>query len=632
MSWGGLIANVAAKIKAATLNVTDTELKVLEATNEEAWGPHGTAMSEIARLAEDPEKYSEILGILHQRLQERDENWRLCYKALLVLEFLCKQGPMRIVSDLQRSIHMIERLRDMFEYKDANGRDQGINVRARAKELVMLLNDSNKLQQEREKAAKNSGKYKGVSNDDMRRGVTSFGGGGYSSGSGFGSSSYGSGSGGYGGSGSGGYGGSGGFGSGGNYSRDSTSQSQYDSTGPSYSGVGSSGNKHGSSSASKLDHTPTNGDGGDWEDPFEATRKRIEKLKQEGALPDPPKDLPITGPTGVFMDTPNAEPKKVPKKLKDVKINPQFANTFASLAQQTGPGSGSFQAGTPGSSTPTSAAPSASASNNTLDLLGDLAGPRTTPASAAQPGLVPPPPPPGRSVGAAAPLIPPPPAKSAAAPLAVAAPPPPPAASKPADPFDLLGFDDVQSTTAPAAAPSLPAVPAFTPAPAAPTAFPAMAPPPAAAPPPLPDLFASFPAAAPAPATDLFAGMPAAAAAPRPPPMSMPAAPAPASDPFAALAAAPVSAKPPQQAAPAPASDAFFDFSAAPSAPSSSMAAAPAPAAGFGFDDLVAARPASSNPTGGFPMPPPPASGAMKPSAAAPPPPPKSRDPFADLI
>lgn len=32
-------------------------------------------------------------GIIHQRLQERGENWRLCYKALLLLDFLCKQGP-----------------------------------------------------------------------------------------------------------------------------------------------------------------------------------------------------------------------------------------------------------------------------------------------------------------------------------------------------------------------------------------------------------------------------------------------------------------------------------------------------------------------------------------------------------
>jgi hypothetical protein len=54
-----LATQLANKAKALALNVSDIELKVLEATNEEPWGPHATAMREIARAAEDPEKYSE---------------------------------------------------------------------------------------------------------------------------------------------------------------------------------------------------------------------------------------------------------------------------------------------------------------------------------------------------------------------------------------------------------------------------------------------------------------------------------------------------------------------------------------------------------------------------------------------
>ena len=80
--------------KAAVLNVTDIELKALDATNMEAWGPSGSAMQELAGAAQDPENYSQIMGILHQRLQEKGENWRLCYKALLVIEYLCKHGPL----------------------------------------------------------------------------------------------------------------------------------------------------------------------------------------------------------------------------------------------------------------------------------------------------------------------------------------------------------------------------------------------------------------------------------------------------------------------------------------------------------------------------------------------------------
>ncbi|GFH27351.1 ENTH domain-containing protein, partial [Haematococcus lacustris] len=59
-----------------------------------------------------------------QRLQEQDENWRLCYKALLLCDYLIRQGPMRCVDEFCRNITVFERLRDDFAYKDQDGRDQ----------------------------------------------------------------------------------------------------------------------------------------------------------------------------------------------------------------------------------------------------------------------------------------------------------------------------------------------------------------------------------------------------------------------------------------------------------------------------------------------------------------------------
>jgi hypothetical protein len=35
-----------------------------------------------------------LQGIVDQRLQETPENWRLVYKALLLLEYMVKHGPM----------------------------------------------------------------------------------------------------------------------------------------------------------------------------------------------------------------------------------------------------------------------------------------------------------------------------------------------------------------------------------------------------------------------------------------------------------------------------------------------------------------------------------------------------------
>jgi hypothetical protein len=45
----------------------------------------------------------------------------------------------------------LEKLRDRFEFKEASGRDQGINVRQRAGALVTLVQDSNQLAEERDK-------------------------------------------------------------------------------------------------------------------------------------------------------------------------------------------------------------------------------------------------------------------------------------------------------------------------------------------------------------------------------------------------------------------------------------------------------------------------------------------------
>lgn len=51
----------------------------------------------------------------------QDENWRCCYKALLLLEHLLKHGPAKIVPDVQSSASVIERL-TFFEYKVSGGR------------------------------------------------------------------------------------------------------------------------------------------------------------------------------------------------------------------------------------------------------------------------------------------------------------------------------------------------------------------------------------------------------------------------------------------------------------------------------------------------------------------------------
>ncbi|KAJ2824098.1 Epsin-3, clathrin recruitment and traffic between the Golgi and endosome [Coemansia furcata] len=83
-----------------------------------------------------------------------------------------------------------------FHHIDANGKDQGINVRQRSRELVDLVQNSDRVRDERQRAKETRDKYSGYSNDGSRA-MEGFGGGASGSGGkyvGFGSESIGRGS------------------------------------------------------------------------------------------------------------------------------------------------------------------------------------------------------------------------------------------------------------------------------------------------------------------------------------------------------------------------------------------------------------------------------------------------------
>lgn len=55
----------------------------------------------------------------------------------------------------------------MHVFPDENGKDQGVNVRQKVKEMVEFVQDDERLREERRKAKKNKDKYIGVSSDSM---------------------------------------------------------------------------------------------------------------------------------------------------------------------------------------------------------------------------------------------------------------------------------------------------------------------------------------------------------------------------------------------------------------------------------------------------------------------------------
>ena len=146
-----ILSSIAKNLKQVAYNLSDLEMKTLEATNTDPWGPHGTAMYEIASACINHEGFGQVFAILRKRLALQAENWRQVYKALLVIEYMIKHCPRFVVEHIKDENTVLRRLR-YFEYKGPDGRDHGINVRTRAETLIKLLQDGDALNDERQKA------------------------------------------------------------------------------------------------------------------------------------------------------------------------------------------------------------------------------------------------------------------------------------------------------------------------------------------------------------------------------------------------------------------------------------------------------------------------------------------------
>ncbi|TSK18102.1 Epsin-3 [Bagarius yarrelli] len=141
------------QVKNIVHNYSEAEVKVREATSNDPWGPSSSLMSEIAELTFSVAAFSEVMAMVWKRLNDHGKNWRHVYKALTLLDYLAKTGSERVAQQCRENAFTIQTLRD-FQYVDRDGRDQGVNVREKAKQLVALLRDEERLRQERALALK----------------------------------------------------------------------------------------------------------------------------------------------------------------------------------------------------------------------------------------------------------------------------------------------------------------------------------------------------------------------------------------------------------------------------------------------------------------------------------------------
>ncbi|XP_042492342.1 clathrin interactor EPSIN 1-like [Macadamia integrifolia] len=177
------VREIKREVNIKVLKVPEMEQKVLDATDSEPWGPHGTALAEIAQATKKFTECQMVMNVLWTRLTDTGRNWRHVYKALTVIEYLVAHGSERALDDITEHTFQISSLSG-FEYVEPNGKDMGINVRKKAENLLALLNNKDKIQGVREKAAANRDKYIGLSSSGItyKSGSASYGS--YGSGSG----------------------------------------------------------------------------------------------------------------------------------------------------------------------------------------------------------------------------------------------------------------------------------------------------------------------------------------------------------------------------------------------------------------------------------------------------------------
>ncbi|GMH89794.1 hypothetical protein TL16_g11568 [Triparma laevis f. inornata] len=158
---------------------------MFEVLSHKNWGASSSLMSQISRDSYDYDKFPTISKLLWEGLEGRPAAWRVVFKALTLLEYLIKNGSERCIDESRTRDH---KLRSLYNFNYFEGSvDRGSGVREKSKQIVELLQDNERIREEREKAKELRGKFSGVGSEGGSYGNSGGGGGG---GGGYGNDSY----------------------------------------------------------------------------------------------------------------------------------------------------------------------------------------------------------------------------------------------------------------------------------------------------------------------------------------------------------------------------------------------------------------------------------------------------------
>jgi len=130
---------------------TDVEARVYEVLSHKNWGSSTTLMNEVAQDTTDYERFLIVTKLMWEGVEnQRPAAWRIIFKGLSLCEHLVKNGSERCVDDARNHSHLLRSL-DRFNYYEGTV-DRGSGVREKAKQLIELLGDDERVREERTKS------------------------------------------------------------------------------------------------------------------------------------------------------------------------------------------------------------------------------------------------------------------------------------------------------------------------------------------------------------------------------------------------------------------------------------------------------------------------------------------------
>lgn len=146
------MSKIVRSIKNVANGYSSTQILVRKATSNDPSGPTTYDMEDISAATYTSQtEFLEIMDMLDRRLNDKGKNWRHVAKSLTVLDYLIRFGSDKCVLWAKDNLYIIKTLREFVHFDEANN-DQGALIRVKAKELVALLRDDERLARERQNA------------------------------------------------------------------------------------------------------------------------------------------------------------------------------------------------------------------------------------------------------------------------------------------------------------------------------------------------------------------------------------------------------------------------------------------------------------------------------------------------